>query len=173
MNLNTDASKDLIYARLSLLSDYIVPRDDHSGSASDAGVPAFILHLCELDPAYRDHLYDGLDLIVHLFSTTSRATFEVASEQEHLAFLEKIAFVNSKSGDSLRTQCSTFFSKLRKDVLNAFFTCRIGIEDLGYQGNTRLIEPSICPDPCLSLPVLDSRDGSYNQDGGRECSSER
>src|SRR4249920_676928 len=48
------------YATLSVLVDLIIPKDDQSGSATDAGVPEFIDFMMNDDPTRRTAMRGGL-----------------------------------------------------------------------------------------------------------------
>src|SRR6516162_6829093 len=54
------------YATATLLADLIIPRDERSGSASDAGVPEFIDFIMLDQPARQTAMRGGLAFIDHV-----------------------------------------------------------------------------------------------------------
>jgi gluconate 2-dehydrogenase gamma chain len=101
-------------ALLSALSDMIIPRDDRSGSATESGaVPYMDFVVSENAPRTQAAWHDGL---AWFDAECVRRFWPVRAKPEH-------------------AHAAAFFSQLRDLTASAFFTSRMGIEDLRYQGN--------------------------------------
>src|ERR1700730_1925740 len=132
------------YETLCSLSEYILPADERSCSAREAGVPEFLRFLHSNSTAYRDYLHEGLAwLDTYCLKKTGRRFIEAPCSSQR-AILNEIA-VRSESPTEELGHGITFFAALRKDVLSAFFTSQIGIRDLEYQGNVALAQSPVCP----------------------------
>ena len=122
-----------------VLADDIIPRDARSGSATDAGVPAFLDHnlaSSETSPEMRTQWRGGLRWI----DTESRRRFGVAyaaatAAQRH-QILDDIAYPDRVRPEF--RQGSAFFLRFRDMVAAGFFSSSIGVRDLQYQGNAAI-----------------------------------
>lgn len=118
---------------ITVLVDIIIPKDEHSGSATDAKVPEFIEFIVKDQPKYQTPMRGGLRwLDVHSLKKHNKSFTELASA-EQLGVVDQIAFPE-KAAPEL-SQGVTFFSTLRNLTATGFFTSKMGLEDLGYQGN--------------------------------------
>jgi hypothetical protein len=133
-----------------VMADDVIPRDERSGSATDAGVPAFIdfnLSVPETSEETRIRWRGGL----RWMDTESRRRFGVAyaaarPAQRH-QILEDISW-----RDRVRPELrhgAAFFAMFRDMVAAGFFSSAIGFKDLQYQGNTFLPEWNGCPELAL------------------------
>jgi gluconate 2-dehydrogenase gamma chain len=141
-----------------ILVDLIIPKDERSGSATDAGVPEFMDYLM-LDPEDNDRsrenrqtaMRGGLAWINTLCVKRFGKTFADCTEQDHIALLDQIAFVKGDEEDQydvrgpqdLRVRIQhgpAFFNSFRDLTASGFWSSKMGIEDLGYKGNTFLAE---------------------------------
>ncbi len=139
-----------LFDTLRALCDHIVPADERSGSASDAGVPFFLDFLASQSAEYKYRLLGGLTW----FNTHARRTFgEVfinCTYDQQLAILKAVAFRRNGENNLTLVPGITFFAWLRPLALSAFFTSPIGITDLQYMGNQLRGEWKGCP----TLPEL-------------------
>jgi gluconate 2-dehydrogenase subunit 3-like protein len=134
------------YATVTLLADSIIPKDDRSGSASEAGVPQFIDFTMTDRPEMQTWMRGGLRWLDHEANVRFGKPFVKCAEADRAAILDDIAY-------PLRvvpafTQGASFFSSLRDLVATGFYTTRMGIQDLRYVGN----QPTNwdgCPAECL------------------------
>ncbi|PUZ26561.1 Gluconate 2-dehydrogenase subunit 3 [Chitinophaga costaii] len=125
---------DAEMATITVLADIIIPKDEHSGSASDAKVPAFIEFMAKDQPSHQIPLRGGLRwLDVQMASRFGKSFVECTQEQQ-IAMVELIAWPE-KAAPEL-SQGVSFFNHLRDLTATGFYTTRIGINDLGYMGNT-------------------------------------
>ncbi|HUL14540.1 MAG TPA: gluconate 2-dehydrogenase subunit 3 family protein [Terriglobales bacterium] len=123
------------YATLILLCETILPMDDHSGGAVEAGAPEFIDLLTSENEGYQLKLGGGLMwLDAYCNDHFAKPYLECAAEQQK-ATLDLIAYRrNAKSNPEL-SQGVAFFAFLRDMTCDGFYTSKIGIEDLQYIGN--------------------------------------
>ena len=118
---------------IAILADIIIPRDEHSGSATDAGVPAFIEFMAKDRPDMQTPLRGGLAWIDNQAQKRFGNTFSEISAAQRIAIVEDIAYTErEKPGMS---QGIAFFSLMRNLTASGFWSSKIGIEDLGYMGN--------------------------------------
>ena len=130
-----------------LLVDIIIPRDERSGSATDAGVPEFIDFLMSDQPQRRFAMRGGLRwLDTECRRRFDRAFTECSSEQR-MAVVEDIAWPNNPKPEF--SHGVAFFSAMRDLTASGFWTSRMGIDDLKYMGNQPVLEWNGCPDAAL------------------------
>ena len=135
------------YQTVRLLVDMIIPRDERSGSATDAGVPEFMDFMMIDDPARQTAMRGGLALIDYLCLQRFTKSFLESSDAERRELLDDIAFPD-RASQSL-SHAVTFFSSFRDLTASGFWTTRMGIDDLGYRGNTFVREWTGCPKEAL------------------------
>jgi hypothetical protein len=133
-----------------VLADDIIPRDARSGSASEAGVVAFLdfnLAEPETGEATRTAWRGGLRWL----DAESRSRFGVpyatAKGAQRHQILEDIAWVDRVRPD-LR-HGAVFFARARDMIAAGFFSSAMGYRDLQYQGNTFVPKWTGCPEAAL------------------------
>ena len=135
------------YATLRNLCQNIIPPDDHSGGAIEAGAPEFIDLLTSENTDYQLTLGGGL---MWLDSTCAdrygKAYLDCAPAQQK-EILDLIAYSANGVKDPRLSQGTNFFALLRKMTCDSFFTSEIGIKDLQYIGNTFRRDFPGCPPP--------------------------
>lgn len=132
---------------LRLLADYIVPADDRSGSATQAGVPELIDEFAAARGELRTQLLGG---IAWLDAESNRAygkDFVACAAAEQTQMLDRIAWpARATEADANGV---AFFNRLRDAVMGGFYSSKMGIEDLRYMGNKMVEEWVGCPESCL------------------------
>ncbi|WP_236970018.1 gluconate 2-dehydrogenase subunit 3 family protein [Membranihabitans marinus] len=121
-------------ATIAVLSDIIIPADDTSGSATDAGVPDFIEFIVKDMPYHQVPMRGGLMWLDHESNKRYNKIFVDLSKDEQIAIVEDIAYPDDVKPEL--SQGAKFFSHIRNLVATGFYTSKIGIDDLGYVGNT-------------------------------------
>ncbi len=121
-------------ATITILCDIILPADDRSGSASDAGVPDFIEFIVKDMPPHQLPLRGGLMWLDHESNTRFEQTFAGSSASQRIEIVDDIAYPDEARPEM--SQGVKFFSLMRDLTMTGFYTTRIGIDDLGYKGNT-------------------------------------
>jgi hypothetical protein len=119
---------------ITVLADIIIPRDSHSGSASDAGVPDFIEFMAKDKPELQTPLRGGLTWLDNQMKRRHELDFISCTEAQRIALVEDIAYPERKK--SGMSQGIAFFSLMRNLTASGFWSSKIGIDDLGYVGNT-------------------------------------
>ncbi len=134
-----------------VLADDVIPRDDRSGSATEAGVPAYMDHhmsVQETSDESRVAMRGGLRWL----DTETRRRFNVAyhqaSEAQRHQILDDIAGPAAQAPPALRPGAA-FFNNFRNMVASGFFSSAIGWKDLQYQGNVFNPNWQGCPKPAL------------------------
>ena len=133
-----------------VLADDVIPRDERSGSATDAKVPEFMdfnLSVEETTPETRIAWRGGL----RWMDTESRRRFGVpyasaTAVQRHQVH-DDIAWP-----DRVRPELrhgAAFFARFRDMAAAGFFSSAIGFKDLQYMGNTFVPVWNGCPEAAL------------------------
>ena len=133
------------YKTLQSLCQTIIPSDDDAKGAIEAGAPEFIDLITSENKEYQVALGGGIMWLDNTcLDRYGKAYLESTPEQQK-EILDQIAFrKNAKKNPSLG-QGIEFFSFLRKLTADGYFTSEIGINYLGYIGNTFVKEFPGCP----------------------------
>jgi len=132
-----------------VLVDWIIPADERSGSATDAGVPAFIDFILT-DEKLRDRdeaqraFRGGLAWIDYECLDRFGASFVECDEKQQKELIEAIAW--PEAAEPAMKPGVEFFNSLRNLTASGFFSSKMGVEDLKYQGNQFVAEWTGCPD---------------------------
>lgn len=119
---------------ITLLADIIIPADDHSGSASQSGVPDFIEFIVKDQPNYKLPMRGGLSWLDVQSLKRYNKRFVESSQQQQIELVDLIAYPEKATPDM--SQGVTFFNLMRNLTATGFWTSKIGIKDLDYKGNT-------------------------------------
>ena len=133
------------YLTLLALCDTIIPKDELSGGAVEAGAPEFIDLLTSENEDFQGAFGGGLMWLENFcFDRYEHAFLECTAAQQK-EVLDLIAYRKNARVDPELSQGIAFFAKLRNMTCDGFYTSKIGIEDLKYIGNTALAEFPGCP----------------------------
>jgi len=135
------------YETVTVLADLIIPKDDRSGSASDAGVPQFMDFMMIDQPARQTAMRGGLALIDHLCEARFDKRFLDCTDAERRQVLDDIAYP-AKVRPEL-THAAVFFGSFRDLTASGFWSSKMGVEDLRYMGNRYVAEWNGCPSGAL------------------------
>jgi hypothetical protein len=130
-----------------VLVDLVIPRDERSGSATEAGVHEFIDFMMVDRPERQVAMRGGLRWLDTECQRRFGKTFLGAAPAERAAMLDEIAWPAKAS--PLVSQGVAFFSAFRDLTAGGFWSSRIGIEDLQYVGNVANPDWQGCPQPVL------------------------
>lgn len=131
-----------------VLVDLIIPKDERSGSATDAGVPEF-MDFMMIDQARRQvAMRGGLKWLDTESGRRFGKTFLDAAAADRTALLDDLAW--PKKARPELTQGVAFFSAFRDLTASGFWTSRMGIEDLKYMGNVPNPDWNGCPPEALA-----------------------
>ena len=131
-----------------ILVDLIIPRDDRSGSATDAGVPEFMDFILNDQADMQDPMRGGLAWLDNECRDRFGKTFVDCSDVQRAAVLDDIAWP-AKAQPELSNGVE-FFSRMRDLTASGFFSSKMGVEDLQYLGNTVVAEWNGCPPAALA-----------------------
>lgn len=151
------------WATVVILVDYVIPRDERSGSATGAKVPEFmdfIMHDADTSEGTRTAMRGGLAWLDLASERRSGKPFVAASDVERRSLLDEIAWPKRASPEV--SQGVAFFNRFRDLTATGFFSSAIGWKDLGYMGNVAVAEWKGCPPAALAklgvnYSMMDSR----------------
>ena len=148
---NQDQQRFLTSAELALvtlLGDLIIPRDEKSGSASDAGVPAYVDFILGISSGQTQNNWrTGLRWFDEEAQRRFTRTFAQSDDAQRRLILDDIAWP-ARARPELQQQAG-FFNSVRDLVAAGFFSSRMGVQDLGYQGGVFNPEWRGAPDEAL------------------------
>ena len=121
------------FATITVLCDIIIPKDEVSGSASEAKVPEFIEFIVHDMPSHQVPLKGGLRWLDLQCLKRFNKTFRECSSTEQTELVDQIAY--PKKAKPEMSQGVQFFSLMRNLTATGFYTSEIGIKDIGYLGN--------------------------------------
>jgi gluconate 2-dehydrogenase gamma chain len=133
------------YRTLTALCRAILPSDQKSPGAVEAGAPEFIDLLTGENEEFQRVLGGGLIWLDAEFADRYGTTFLASKPDQQTEVLDLIAYRKNAEQDSGLSQPVQFFTLLRNLTCDAYFTSEIGIRDLGYIGNTFVREFHGCP----------------------------
>ncbi len=148
------------YKTVGRLAELIVPKDERSGSALDAGAPEFIDLLCSQNRDLANIYYGGLAWLDAEMRRRHGKKFVDASEAQQVGMLdllvaaerterarraeesvyERSSVYRDFSGYSTHARSDlapgvVFFDWIRKMTVDAYYTSPVGVKDLEYKGN--------------------------------------
>ena len=151
------------YRTIKRLAELIIPADEESGSAVDAGAGEFIDLLCSQNEALGEIYTGGLlwldqfsiDRVTHQFVESKTedqiVILDLLSEEAHRSVLKRkesssgFQFEDRPEYEGFQEYTTEptnglgpgvrFFTWIRRMSADAFYTSPIGIRDVGYQGN--------------------------------------
>ena len=133
------------YEAILSLCDAIIPKDEKSAGALEAGAPEFIDLLTSENDEYQLALGGGLMwLDTHCIDQYGKVFMECTPEQRR-EILDLIAFRKNAKKDPGLSQGVAFFAFLRNLTCDGYYTSKIGIQDLQYIGNVTRSEWPGCP----------------------------
>lgn len=125
------------FALLDTLTDLIIPSDEHSPGAHDAGVAAYIDRTTA--EAFRaedkESWRKGLAAMNALSQSTCQCPFLEATGQQQREMLAKLAAKEHHA----ETEPEKFFTQLKQTTAFGYYSSSIGIhQDINYKGNVLL-----------------------------------
>lgn len=153
----TEAEVDTI----ATLCDLILPANADFGSATDAGVHEFIAFIVKDIPTYQVPLRGGMMWLNHRASKKFGNVFAECSEAQQTALLDEIAYPEKATPEV--AQGVEFFDRMRNLTLTGYYTSKMGIEELGYQGNRPNVWDGVPED------ILQEHGLSYDEEWLAKC----
>ena len=146
-----------------ILVDYVIPRDDRSGSATDAKVPEFmdfILADPDTNDVHRTEMRGGLAWLDFACESRGAATFIDSTDEQRRAVLDLIAWPKKATPDVKAG--AAFFTRFRDFTASGFWSTEMGWKDLRYLGNVPVMTWNGCPPAALdklgvNYAIMDAR----------------
>ena len=132
---------------VSVLADIVIPKDERSGSATDAGVPEFMDFMMIDQPARQVAMRGGLAWLDLECQHRFDKTFLNCADAERTAVLDDIAWPRKAKPEFAHGVA--FFNNFRDLTASGFWTTRMGIDDLQYMGNRSVARWNGCPPEAL------------------------
>ena len=151
------------FATITVLADIIIPKDDVSGSASDAKVADFIEFIVKDMPHHQTPMRGGLRWLDLQCLKRHEKPFRDCSSQQQIEMVDQIAY--PKKAKPEMQQGVTFFNLMRNLTVTGFYTTKIGYDDVGFVGNR--------PNQWNGVPpeVLKQYNMAYTEKELKECIS--
>ena len=155
---------DSEFKMVEVLVDIIIPADEESGSATDAGVPDFIEFMMKDYPAFQVPTRGGLMWLNNQCLRRYDTPFLECSSDQQIEMIDEIAWPDDASPEM--EYGVRFFNRMRDLTATGFFTSEMGIEYLDYRGNRPGFWDGV-PDE-----VLEKHGKSYDEKTLNECIKE-
>ncbi|MEO6356172.1 MAG: gluconate 2-dehydrogenase subunit 3 family protein [Ferruginibacter sp.] len=148
-------------ATITILADIIVPKDEVSGSATDAKVPEFIEFIVKDMPDNQVPMRGGLRWLQMETLKRFDKSFNDITDKQRIEIVDDIAYPN-KVKPGMQPGVS-FFNLMRDLTCTGFYTSEIGVKDIGYKGNV--------PNQWNGVPdeVLKQYNVAYTEKELKEC----
>ena len=150
-------------ATVTILADIIIPKDEVSGSASEAKVPEFIDFMMKDKPEHQLPMRGGLRWLDMNYLKRFEKSFADCTVAQRIEMVNEIAYPHKvKPGNQPGVN---FFSLMRNLTISGFYTTEMGFKDLGYVGNR--------PNQWNGVPdeVLKKHNLAYSEREMKECAS--
>ena len=154
---------------VAVLCDLIIPADEHSGSATAAGVPEFIDDW--LDFRAREDgngnlaagILGGFAWLDLESTRLFQKDFAASAPPEQKQILDRIAWPARATPADRRW--AVFFTRFRDLTVSGFFSSKMGLADLPYLGNKAVAEWKGC-DPKVWAVIEERMKNGYQGLGG-------
>ena len=144
-----------------MLVDIIIPRDERSGSATDAGVPEFMDFIMLDEPKMPEEsrrqtsMRGGLAWLDLECQKRFDKMFVACTDQERASILDEISWPAPNSTPTEEplvpeaVHGRSFFFSFRDLTASGFWSSKTGMTDLQFMGNKYVAEWTGCPDEAL------------------------
>jgi len=148
---------------ITVLGNIIIPKDEVSGSASDAKVPDFIEFIVKDKPEHQVPMRGGLKWLDMECLARYQKPFTECDQKQQMEMVDDIAWPKKAKPEVM--QGVSFFNLMRNLTATGFYTTAIGVKDVGYIGNT--------PNQWNGVPedVLKKHNLAYTEKELKECIS--
>lgn len=148
-------------ATIAVLCDIILPAKDQFGSATNAGVPEFIEFMVKDLTYHQLPVRGGLMWLDNRSNKKFGKEFKTCSNEQQIAIVDEIAYPDKATPET--EQGIKFFSLMRNLTLTGYYTTKMGLEDLGYQGNVANVWDGVPDD------VLEKHGLAYEEEWLAKC----
>jgi len=140
------------YAMLRRLAEMIVPPDDHSKGALEAGAPEFIDLLASSNAELAAIYTGGMAWLDEQMKRRYHAAFTAAKPDQQTDMLDLIAYRQNEAAHPELGPGIHFFNWIRNMVVDAYYTSKVGMDDLGFVGNGAMASFSV-PEEALQYAL--------------------
>jgi gluconate 2-dehydrogenase subunit 3-like protein len=150
---------------VSVLSDIIIPADERSGSASQAGVPEFIDDWIDFkkeedgNDRVEAQILGGLMWLDRESNRQFEKVFAEAPPDQQKQIIDRVAWPARASKED--HAWVLFFNVFRDLTVSGFYSSKMGVADLPYLGNTVVTDWQGCP-PKVWAIVEDRLKNGFN-----------
>jgi hypothetical protein len=136
------------WSTVRVLADLIIPADEHSGSASQAGVPEFIDDWLDFrkkedgNDLLTAQILGGLMWLDQESLTLSGKDFASAAPDQQKRILDRVAWPAKAAPEDHRWVA--WFNHFRDLIASGFYSSKTGVADLPYLGNRAVAEWKGC-----------------------------
>lgn len=147
-----------------VLCDLIIPADDRSGSATQAGVPEFLddwiayRTVQDGNEDLKAQLFGGLMWLDREANAKFQKDFEKCTPDQQKELLDRVAYPQRAAKED--HAWVRFFSEFRSLTVGGFFSSKVGVADLPYLGNTVVARWRGC-DPKVWAVIEDRMKNGY------------
>jgi Gluconate 2-dehydrogenase subunit 3 len=136
------------WSTVRVLADLVIPPDERSGGATDAGVPEFMDFMMLERQDEQLWMRGGLAWLDAESERRFGRRFIEVSDPQRRSLLDDIAW--PARAEPRLSQGVAFFTAFRDLTASGFWSSKAGVADLEYQGNTVVPEWSGCPPEALA-----------------------
>jgi gluconate 2-dehydrogenase gamma chain len=122
------------FLTLKKLADLIIPADEHSPGASDAGAAEYIDFLSSRNADLAAIFNGGLAWIDDYMQKKHGADFLSANTDQQTGLLDLLAYRRNATPETAPGRA--FWVWVRNMVVDAYYTSPVGVKDIGFMGNT-------------------------------------
>lgn len=146
---------DQQWRTVQVLCDLIIPTDERSGSATQAGVPEFMddwIHFRKQESGsdrLEAQILGGLIWLNRESLKISDKEFADASADQQKQILDRVAWPDRAAKED--QPWVEFFNEFRDLTVSGFFSSKMGVADLPYLGNTAVAEWKGCDPKVWSI----------------------
>jgi hypothetical protein len=157
------------WKQVQVLCDLVIPADEHSGSATAAGVPEFMDDWLDFrrredgTDALAAQIQGGLSWLDQESRRLFHQDFAAASATQQTQLLDRIAWPAKAAPEDRRWVA--FFNRFRDLTVSGFFSSKMGVADLPYLGNRAVAEWKGC-DPKVWAVIEERMKNGYKGLGG-------
>ena len=115
------------------LAELIMPADEHSPGATEAGAAEYIDFLCSRNEDLALIYSGGLAWMDDYMRRKHNTDFVESKPQDQTALLDRLAFRKNATPETATGE--QFFVWARNMVVDAYYTSPVGVKDIGFMGN--------------------------------------
>lgn len=132
------------FRTLQVLSDWIIPPDERSKGGIEAGTAEFIDVIAASDQSLQFAFTGGIAWLDQHMQSHYGKHFIDCTKPQQKEMLDRIAYSGKAPADL--APGAQFFALMRAWTVDAFYSSKTGIDDLGFVGNTALAQFNGCPE---------------------------